>query len=92
MFLYMPKSQCAMRSIKILIPIHTLPHIQSYTTILFENLLPVLRTKSKVQIVWLVYQADKIQSPVKNNVEETILDIHDYNNAVEILRNEKCYF
>jgi hypothetical protein len=56
---------------------------------MFENLLPILRTRAKVHVVWLVYQADKIQLPVQNKVDETILDIHDYDNAVEILQDEK---
>lgn len=78
-----------MRKINLLIPLHTLPSIQSYMTIELGNLLPALRSKAEVYVTWLVYQADKLEMPIQSNENETILDIHNYSNAVEILQEIK---
>jgi hypothetical protein len=78
-----------MKKINLFIPLHTLPSIQSYKTIDVENLLSTLRTKANVHVTWLVYQADKIESAIQNKSDETILDIHNYSNAVEILQDAK---
>ena len=78
-----------MQKIHILIPLHTLPSIQSYKTIMFDNLLPALRNKSNVYVTWIVYQADKLNSFLPNKYDESILDIHSYANAVKLLENIK---
>jgi hypothetical protein len=78
-----------MKTIKILIPIHTLPNVKSGTTITFENLLPKLRERVNVQVIWLVYQPVGIDLDIQTNPEEIILDINDYDNALEILRKNK---
>ena len=41
--------------LKILIPLHTMPEIKSITTLDLENLLPILKNKTKIQIIWFVY-------------------------------------
>ncbi|MGY5142922.1 MAG: hypothetical protein ACW9XH_00380 [Candidatus Nitrosopumilus sp. bin_32a] len=76
-----------MDSIKILIPIHTKPNIISDTTLLFGCLLPELRKKINVIIVWVVYQPNKIKTLKKYN--EVILDFHDYENFIDLLQKEK---
>ena len=78
-----------MRTINLFIPLHTLPFVQSYKTIDVENLLSALRTKANVHITWLVYKADKIESSIQNKSDETILDIHNYRNAVDVLQDVK---
>lgn len=78
-----------MKTIKILIPLHTLPTVKSAITITMECILPVLRTKTNIHVIWVVYQADKIQSSIQKNPDETILDIHDYDDAVKILQQQK---
>ncbi len=77
-----------MQSIKILIPLHTLPHVKSVTTIFSESLLSVLKTKVDVHILWLVYTPDRIDSENRYYHDYTILDIHDYQNAVDVIRKE----
>jgi len=78
-----------MRTINLLIPLHTIPSVQSYKTIEVKNLLSALRTKANVHITWVVYQSDKIELSIQNKSDETILDIHSYGNAVEILQDVK---
>jgi UDP-N-acetylglucosamine transferase subunit ALG13 len=76
-----------MNSIKILVPIHTKPNIISDTTLLFKSLLPELRKIVNVTIIWVVYQPEKIKT--SKNENEKILDIHDYENFIDILQKEK---
>ena len=78
-----------MNKIRILTPIHSKPNVTSINTIFFRNLLPELRKKLKVQIIWAVYQPDKLDNISVENENEKILDIHNYDNFVELLNNEK---
>lgn len=78
-----------MSGIKILTSLHTLPNITSVNTLFFENFLPILRKRTEVKIFWLVYQPDKLDLEKPNNSNEIILDIHNYRNAVDIIKKEK---
>jgi hypothetical protein len=78
-----------MRDLKILVPLHTLPDVKSVTTIFFESLLSVLKTKVNVHILWLVYTPEKINMTNQHNPSFTILDIHNYQNAVDVMNKEK---
>ena len=71
-----------MNKIRILTPIHSKPNVTSINTIFFRNLLPELRKKLKVQIIWVVYQPDKLDHIPIENENEKILDIHNYDNFV----------
>ena len=77
-----------MQSIRILIPTHITPETTSVNTLFFENLLPVLQKYANVHLIWFVYKPDKINKlkKISNNV---IIDIHDYDNAIELLQKEK---
>ena len=78
-----------MHDLKILVPLHTLPDVRSVTTIFFESLLSVLKTKVNVHIVWLVYTPERIDLTNLNYLNSTVLDIHDYQNAVDVVKKEK---
>ncbi len=78
-----------MQTIKILIPSHVTPEIKSVITLFFENVLPVLKQHVKVQLIWFVYRPDQINDLTKTSDNFTILDIHDYDNAVELLQKQK---
>lgn len=78
-----------MKTTKILIPIHHRPEVKSLTTIFFENLLPVLKTKMNVHILWLVYTPEKIDSINNQNDNYTVLDMHKYKNAIDLIKKEK---
>ncbi len=78
-----------MDDLKILVPIHILPNVKSVITIFFENLLPVLKTKVNVHILWLVYTPDKLILANQQYNDHTILDIHNYKNAVDVIKKEK---
>ena len=77
-----------MQTIKILTSLHTMPNVKSVNTLFFENLLPALRKKIQVHMVWLVYQPKRLNLSLQNDPNITILDIHDYENAVEVIQKE----
>ncbi len=76
-----------MKSIRILVPLHIMPTEKHITTILFENLLPVLRTKVNVEMFWLVYLPEKINISKIPTTLGTILDIHNFKNFMEVIKN-----
>jgi UDP-N-acetylglucosamine:LPS N-acetylglucosamine transferase len=78
-----------LETIKILIPTHTTPGGTSVVTLLFENLLPVLKKYVDVHIIWLIYQPDRMNKLQKISDDETILDIHDYDDAIKLLNKHK---
>lgn len=78
-----------MQTIKILIPTHVLPDTKTVTTIFFQNLLPILKKKFNVKLIWFIYTFNKIPVKVSEKSNEKILDIHNYKNAVEVITTEK---
>ncbi len=78
-----------MTSLRILTSLHTLPDTKSMMTLFFESILPVLKTKADVHMIWLIYMPEKLNLPIKADQSNTILDIHDYENAVEVLKIAK---
>ncbi len=78
-----------MQSIRILIPTHITPETTSVNTLFFENLLPLLKQHVKVHLIWFVYTPDQINTSKKISDDITIIDFHDYDNAVELLKKQK---
>lgn len=78
-----------MDTIKILIPLHTLPTNQSVTTMELESVLNSLKKRVKVQTIWLVYTPEKLKSLEKSNSDDIILDIHNYDNALDVIEKIK---
>ncbi len=76
-------------SLRILALHHTTPDVKSVVTLVFENLLRILSTRTKVHMIWVVYSPDKLDLQKYNNVDTTVLDIHNYKNALEIIEKEK---
>jgi len=73
---------------KILFPYSTGPDVTSFYSIFFENVLPELKKKLNVKVVWLVYQ------PEKNIIEQSkdeidVIYIQDYSDALTVLKKEK---
>ena len=75
--------------IKILTILHTLPSVRSYRTLCFERILPYLRSKTDVHITWLVYQPERLKIESQIDPHTSILDIHDFKNAVEVVQQVK---
>ena len=74
--------------VKILIVNHTLPDKRGYTTVLFQNLLPILREKVEISLIWVISSNLDI-SGYECKQDEKIIKMSDYDNASEILKNEK---
>lgn len=66
-----------------------MPDIKTMRTLIFERVLPILRNKTSIDVNWLIYMPDRISSSSKKEVNETILDIHDFKNAVQIINKVK---
>jgi len=75
--------------LKILAIHQAMPHISSYTSRLFENILPLLKSKGGVHITWLVHKPEKLSLQSSTSSDTTILDIHDFNNALEVMQKVK---
>ena len=71
--------------VEILTVLHTLPDVKSYRTLCFERILPYLRSKTDVHITWLVYQPERLNIESQKDSHSTILDIHDFKNALEVV-------
>ena len=75
--------------IEILTVLHTTPDVKSYRTLGFEHILRYLRSKTDVHITWLVYQPERLSIESTKNSDLTILDIHDFKNAIQVIKQVK---
>ena len=73
---------------KILISHYTLPEIRSFRTLIFEQVLPFLENHD-VEVEWFIYMPDKIKPNSRENEKYKVLDFHDYDNAVDLVRDVK---
>ncbi len=78
-----------MSTFHILVPTHVMPDVKSVTTMFFDNLLEALKKNTKVHVTWLVYTSAKFSSSTRENSDTSILDIHDFKNAVEVMQKVK---
>ncbi len=67
---------------------HTLPNLGGWTTILINNVIPILRKKMEVELVWVIHSNIDI-SEYKCDKNERIIKMNRYTNAFEILEKEK---
>lgn len=75
--------------IKILTVHHTTPEVIGYTTILFRNVLRILREKTDVHMTWVIHSPERIDTTSFEDQNTSFLDITDYKDAVEILKKVK---
>ena len=73
---------------KILVSHYALPELRSFRTIIIEQVLEFLKNHN-FEVEWFIYMPDKIKSNLKKNEEYKILDFHDYDNAVDLVRDVK---
>ena len=74
---------------KILISLHTMPTIRSYKQIILNEIIPILKKNIEVKIFWFIYMPEKNNQIKSNNIDEVILDIHDFKNAVDLIQKIK---
>ncbi len=75
--------------VEILTVLHTLPDVKSYRTLCFERILPYLRSKTDVHMTWLICQPERLSIESTENSNLTILDIHDFKNAIQVIEKVK---
>ena len=78
-----------MNPIKILTCYHALPNVKSVKTQVLNSILSSLKQKIDVQMIWVIYLPDKLNISLEENNEIKLIDIHDYSNALEIIKKEK---
>lgn len=75
-----------MHDMKILIPIHVMPTQTHITTIMMKNLLPILKTKTGVEVFWFVYSVSANKEKIDG---QTILDYRDFSSALDVINKIK---
>ena len=74
--------------LKIIVVSNVFPHIPNSTTILFKNIVPIIKKKLEIKVFWIITddygERIKVEDP---NYEISYLS--DYNNAREILEKIK---
>jgi len=78
-----------MDDLRILAIHHDTPDVKSYTTVLFERILPILKSKKKIHMTWLIHKNENFKKKQITLEDTVILDIHDFNNAVEVIQKVK---
>lgn len=76
-----------MKTIKILFPYSAGPDVSSFYSIFFDNVLPELKKKVNVKVIWLVYQPEK-NIITKSYDDVKIIYIQDYSDAFTVLKKE----
>ena len=76
-----------MREIKILVGRHYGFDTIHNTSLMLENIVSTLKEKFNVKIIWFCYLPENISK--LQNGDDIVVDIHDYNNAAEVLRDTK---
>ncbi len=78
-----------MSEIRILIPIHVMPTTKNVVTIFFQNFSHHMKTRSKIHLIWLVYMPEKTSVINNATTDESIIDIHNYKDAYDVIKKEK---
>jgi hypothetical protein len=78
-----------MKTVRILIPLHTMPNVKSITTMYVESIIPVMKKRMDVHVIWFVYTPERLCLEKMGNADTTILDIHDFKNSVELIKTAK---
>lgn len=77
-----------MKKLRILIGRHFGFEAKNNASMLLDNLLPILQKTFEVSIIWFLYMPEKQKLVPPHEYERTV-DIHDFNNAVELLKEVK---
>lgn len=78
-----------MKDLRILIGRHYGLEAKHVTSMMLDSILPILKTKFNVKIIWLFYMSERTVLEIVPDLNTEILDIHDFNNAVEVLEKAK---
>ena len=72
---------------KIFVTTSNHPSKNSSVNIIIKNFIKNLKEIDSVYCIWFLYNLKK--NNMSKNLDETIIDIHDYNDAVEVLKEIK---
>ncbi len=59
------------------------------TSIILDNILPILRTRFKVKLIWFFYMPERVDYGTIKDPDVEFYDVHDFNNALELIRKAK---
>lgn len=74
---------------KILISWHRIPDVEVHTTIRIKNIVEELKKSTNVEIIWLICMPEPLIDIPNFGKDVKILDIHNYENAIDVLKKEK---
>ncbi|MDE1817937.1 MAG: hypothetical protein KGI19_04990 [Thaumarchaeota archaeon] len=78
-----------MNELRILVGRHYGLESKHETTMILEKILPYLQKKFDVTIIWFFYLPEKVNSITTSNAGIEIVDVHDFNNAVDLIKKIK---
>ena len=77
--------------LKILVVNNVFPHIKNRTTILFKNIVPIIKKTLDVKIFWIITD-DYGERIINTDPDYEIFYLSDFNNACEIIEKIKPDF
>lgn len=79
-----------MRTIRILFSHYNIPDVKTVIKLRnFDNLIPELKKRANVEVFCLTYMPERLDLKSKKQTEIKILDIHDYEDALEVISQIK---
>jgi len=78
-----------MQELRILVARHYGLKAKHGTSIILDNLLPILNTRFKVKIIWFFFMPERVNFSSISQPNFEMVDIHDFNNAVEVMKKIK---
>jgi len=78
-----------LESLKVLYAHYSLPDEKSLATLNVENIIKEFKKHIEIQTSCLIYRPEKLESEQNKIENTTILDIHNYKNAMELIKKEK---
>ena len=76
------------RILKILVVNPSTPEIPGYATLLFKNVIPILRKTIQVHVTWVIHNKEKIENKQLDS-NSSIMNIVEFDNAVQALEKIK---
>jgi hypothetical protein len=77
-----------MKKLIMLVPRHYGFDTQHNTSIILDSVLPLLRQEFDVEIIWFVFMPERMKNK-SNNSQFNFVEIHDFQNAVDVLKKAK---
>lgn len=78
-----------MNTVCVLYSDYSFPNEKNLVSLNLDNIFKTLQKYVNLQILCLIYRPEKLVSSLTNYSNITILDIHNYHNALDLIKKEK---